>query len=189
MITTAVFDTKLYDRESLQSAPEAKDIQWRFLEFRLSAETAPLAQGAQAVCVFVNDQVDRPCLETLAGQGVKLVALRCTGFNNVDLATAKALKLVVTRVPIYSPYAVAEHAVALLLTLNRKIHRAFNRVRELNFSLNGLQGFDLHGKTAGVIGTGKIGRIVAQILRGFGMTVLGYDPFPDREWAARQGVE
>ena len=123
--------------------------------------------------------MDRPCLEALAAQGVKLVALRCTGFNNVDLAAAKALGLTVTRVPVYSPYAVAEHAVALLLTLNRKIHRAFNRVRELNFSLNGLVGFDLHGKTAGIVGTGKIGRIVAQILRGFGMRVLAYDPVPE----------
>ena len=130
-------------------------------------------QGAQAVCVFVNDQLDRPCLEALAAQGVKLVALRCTGFNNVDLAAAKELKLAVTRVAVYSPYAVAEHAVALLLTLNRKVHRAFNRVRELNFSLNGLVGFDLHGKTAGIVGTGKIGRIVAQILRGFGMKRAG----------------
>jgi len=113
--------------------------------------------------------LDRPCLEALAAQGVQLVALRCTGFNNVDLAAAKALKLAVTRVPVYSPYAVAEHAIALLLTLNRKIHRAFNRVRELNFALNGLVGFDLHGQTAGIVGTGKIGRIVAQILRGFGI--------------------
>ena len=164
-------------------------IEWRFLEFRLTRDTAPTAKGAQAVCVFVNDQLDRPCLEALAAQGVKLVALRCTGFNNVDLAAAKELKLAVTRVPVYSPYAVAEHAVALLLTLNRKVHRAFNRVRELNFSLNGLVGFDLHGKTAGIVGTGKIGRIVAQILRGFGMKVLAYDPFPNRDWAAEQGVE
>ena len=131
--------------------------------------------------------MDRPCLEALAAQGVKLVALRCTGFNNVDLAAAKELELVVTRVPVYSPYAVAEHAVALLLTLNRKMHRAFNRVRELNFSLNGLVGFDLHGKTAGIVGTGKIGRIVAQILRGFGMKVLACDPFPIAGLGARAG--
>jgi D-lactate dehydrogenase len=120
---------------------------------------------------------------------VKLVALRCTGFNNVDLEAAKEFKLTVSRVPVYSPYAVAEHAVALLLTLNRKIHRAFSRVRELNFSLNGLVGFDLHGKTAGIVGTGKIGRIVAQILRGFGMKVVAYDPFPSPEWAAANEVE
>lgn len=189
MITTAVFDTKPYDREQLQRSSAHSGIERRFLEFRLTRDTAATAQGAQAVCVFVNDQLDRPCLETLAAQGVKLVALRCTGFNNLDLAAAKELQLTATRVPVYSPYAVAEHAVALLLTLNRKIHRAFNRVRELNFSLNGLVGFDLHGRTAGIVGTGKIGRIVAQILHGFGMQVLAYDPFPNRDWAAQQGVE
>ena len=189
MITTAVFDTKPYDREPLVLAADGHPVAWHFLEFRLTRETAPLAADAKAVCVFVNDQLDRPCLEALAAQGVKLVALRCTGFNNVDVAAAKALGLAVTRVPVYSPYAVAEHAVALLLTLNRKIHRAYNRVRELNFSLHGLVGFDLHGKTAGIVGTGKIGRIVAQILRGFGMKVLAYDPFPNREWATAQGVE
>ncbi len=187
MITTAVFDTKPYDRTHLQPAAGSA-IDWRFLEFRLTRDTVSTAMGAQAVCVFVNDQLDQTCLKALAAQGVKLVALRCTGFNNVDLDAAKALKLVVTRVPAYSPYAVAEHAIALLLTLNRKIHRAFNRVHELNFSLNGLVGFDLHGKTAGVVGTGKIGRIVAQILRGFGMKVLAYDPFPAEEWAKQQGV-
>ena len=189
MITIAVFDTKPYDREPLERASATSAIEWRFLEFRLSRETAPLAKGAQAVCVFVNDRLDQPCLEMLAAQGIKLVALRCTGFNNVDTAAAKTLGLTVTRVPVYSPYAVAEHAVALLLTLNRKTHRAFNRVRELNFSLNGLVGFDLHGKTAGTVGTGKIGRIVARILGGFGMKLLAFDPFPNGDWAASQGVE
>lgn len=186
---TAVFDTKPYDRQALQRASTGRGVEWRFLEFRLTKDTATTAAGAPAVCVFVNDQVDRACLAALAAQGVKLVALRCTGFNNVDVAAAKELQLIVTRVPVYSPYAVAEHAVALLLTLNRKVHRAYNRVRELNFSLNGLVGFDLHGKTAGIFGTGKIGRIIAQILRGFGMKVVAYDPFPNREWAAQQGVE
>lgn len=186
---TAVYDTKPYDREHLQRASANAGIEWRFWDFRLTRETAPTAQGAQAVCVFVSDRLDRPCLEALAAQGVKLVALRCTGFNNVDLAAAKELKLPVTRVPVYSPYAVAEHAVALLLTLNRKIHRAFNRVRELNFSLTGLEGFDLHGKTAGILGTGKIGRITAQVLRGFGMQMLAYDPFPASDWATLAGVE
>jgi len=189
MITTAVFDTKPYDREALERASAGLGLDWRFLEFRLPCETAPLAGGAQAVCVFVNDQLDRPCLEVLASQRVKLIALRCTGFNHLDLAAAKALELAVTRVPVYSPHAVAEHAVALLLALNRKIHRAFNRVRELNFALSGLVGFDLHGKTAGIIGTGKIGRIVAHILVGFGLRVLAYDHFPSREWAAGAGVE
>jgi D-lactate dehydrogenase len=189
MIQTVVFDTKPYDRGHLQSATPDGAVEWRFRDFRLTRETASTVRGAQAVCVFVNDQLDRPCLEALAAEGVKLVALRCTGFNNVDLAAARELKLAVTRVAVYSPYAVAEHAVGLLLTLNRKVHRAFNRVRDLNFSLNGLVGFDLHGKTAGIVGTGKIGRIVARILRGFGMKVLAYDPFPDPEWAMPQGVE
>jgi D-lactate dehydrogenase len=189
MIIASVFDTKPYDRKFLQQAAQNSGIEWRFHEFRLSTETVELAKNTQAVCVFVNDHLDRPCLETLSALGIRLVALRCAGFNNVDLATAKQLKLSVTRVPAYSPYAVAEHAVALLLTLNRKIHRAFNRVRELNFSLNGLVGFDLHGKTAGIVGTGKIGRLTAQILRGFGMKVLAYDPFPDHDWARQFGVE
>jgi D-lactate dehydrogenase len=184
----SVFDTKPYDRQFLQQASR-DSIEWQFHDFRLSTETAELAKNSRAVCVFVNDHLDRPCLETLAAQGIKLVALRCAGFNNVDLAAAKQLKLSVTRVPAYSPYAVAEHAVALLLALNRKIHRAFNRVRELNFSLNGLVGFDLHGKTAGIIGTGRIGRITAQILRGFGMKVLASDPFPNHDWARQFGVE
>jgi D-lactate dehydrogenase len=189
MITTAVFDTKRYDRDALQSASTAGLIDWRFLDFRLTRDTAATAAGARAVCVFVNDQLDRPCLEAIAAQGVQLVALRCTGFNNVDLTAAAELGLTVTRVPVYSPHAVAEHAVALLLTLNRKIHRSFNRVRELNFSLDGLVGFDLHGKTAGIMGTGKIGRIVATILRGFGMKVLAYDPFPNEVWAKENGVQ
>jgi D-lactate dehydrogenase len=189
MITAAVFDTKPYDREALVRASAHHGIDWHFFEFRLTQDTTSSAKNARAICVFVNDQLDRPCLEALASQGVELVALRCTGFNNVDIDAANALKLTVTRVPVYSPHAVAEHAVALLLTLNRKIHRAFNRVRELNFSLNGLVGFDLHAKTAGIVGTGKIGRITAQILRGFGMRVLAYDPFPNKEWASDNGVE
>ncbi len=188
MIATAVFDTKPYDREYLAQAPGAAHIAWRFHEFRLSAATAPAAQGAQAVCLFVNDQGDRACLEILAALGVRLLALRCAGCNNVDLAAARALGLAVVRVPAYSPHAVAEYAVALLLTLNRKIHRAFNRVRELNFALSGLVGFDLHGKTVGIIGTGKIGRLAAQIFRGFGSEVLAYDPAPAPEWAATYGL-
>jgi len=152
-------------------------------------ETAATAGGAKAVCTFVNDQVDRPCLEALAALGVKHVALRCAGFNSIDLTAAKELGFSVTRVPAYSPYAVAEHAVALLLALNRKIPRANNRVHDLNFALNGLVGFDLYGKTAGILGTGKIGRITAQILRGFGMRVLAFDPFPSVEWAQQHGVE
>jgi D-lactate dehydrogenase len=189
VITATVFDTKPYDREALKQASAGHGIEWRFLEFRLTHDTADAARSARAVCVFVNDQVDRPCLEVLASLGVELVALRSTGFNNVDVDAARKLNLTVTRVPVYSPYAVAEHAVALLLTLNRKTHRAFNRVRELNFSLNGLVGFDLYGKTAGIVGTGKIGRVTAQILRGFGMRVLAYDPFPSHDWAKQAGIE
>lgn len=188
MIEIVVYDTKPYDREYFAHAPGAERVVWRFHEFRLSAETASAAKGAQAVCVFVNDQADRACLEILAALGVKLLALRCAGFNNVELTAARALGLAVVRVPAYSPHAVAEHTVALLLTLNRKIHRAFNRVRELNFSLSGLVGFDLHGKTAGIVGSGKIGRITAQIFRGFGTEVLAYDPFPASDWAATHGV-
>jgi D-lactate dehydrogenase len=140
------------------------------------------------VCVFVNDRLDRTCLEALRAAGVRHVALRCAGFNNVDLGAARALGIAVTRVPAYSPHAVAEHTVALLLALNRRIHRAYNRVREHNFALQGLVGLDLHGRTVGVIGTGKIGRLVAQILLGFGMRVIAHDPFPAVDWARECGV-
>ena len=189
MIDAVAFDTKPYDRESLEKASANSGITWRYLEPRLSTETAVLAKGAHTACIFVNDRADRPCLEVLANLGVKHIALRCAGFNAIDLEAAKALHLTVTRVPAYSPYAVAEHAVALLLALNRKIPRANNRVRDLNFSLNGLVGFDLHGKTAGLVGTGRIGQITGQILRGFGMRVLAYDPFPNLEWAAANQIE
>ena len=188
-IAVAVFDTKPYDREALQKASAKHAIEWHFLEFRLTEDSVSAARNARVVCVFVNDQLNRPCLKALASLGVELVVLRCAGFNNVDVNYARELKLTVTRVPAYSPHAVAEHAVALLLTLNRKTHRAFNRVRELNFSLNGLVGFDLCTKTAGIVGTGKIGRVTGQILRGFGMRVLAYDPFPNDEWARQTGVE
>jgi D-lactate dehydrogenase len=188
-LPTVVFDTKPYDRESLQRSTRNGEVEWRFMDWRLSAETAASASGARAVCIFVNDRADRACLEALASLGVEHVTLRCAGFNGVDLAAAKELGLSVTRVPAYSPYAVAEHAVALLLALNRKIPRASNRVRDLNFSLSGLVGFDLHGKTAGIFGTGRIGRVAAQILRGFGMKVLAFDVYPSTEWAQRYGVE
>ena len=187
MIEVAVFDTKSYDRD-LSNAVGAERVAWKFHEFRLSAETASAARGAQAVCLFVNDQADRECLQILGSLGIKLIALRCSGYNNIDPAVARELGLAVVRVPAYSPHAVAEYAVALLLTLNRKIHRAFNRVRELNFSLGGLVGFDLHGRTVGIIGTGKIGRIVAQIFRGFEMDVLALDACPALEWAAKHGI-
>ena len=188
MIETAVYDTKPYDREYLARAASSERIAWRFHDFRLSAETAPAAKGAQAVCIFVNDHADRACLEALAALDVKLIALRCAGHNNVDLTAAREFGLDVVRVPAYSPHAVAEHAVGMLLTLNRKIHRAYNRVRELNFSLSGLVGFDIHGKTVGIIGTGRIGRITAQIFRGFEANVLTYDPFPSSDWAKAHGI-
>lgn len=187
-ITVAFYDTKPYDREYFERAADGTGIMLRHHDFRLTAGTASTAEGAQAVCVFVNDRLDRDCLAKLGGLGVELVALRCAGFNNVDLTAAGELGLHVVRVPAYSPHAVAEHTVALLLSLNRKIHRAFNRVREQNFSLNGLVGFDLHGKTIGIIGTGKIGRIAAQIFRGFGCRLLAHDPLPLLEWAAEHGV-
>jgi D-lactate dehydrogenase len=186
--TVAVYDTKPYDRQSLTRIAGAETIDWRFLDFRLGPDTAQAASGAQAVCVFVNDDASRTVLEELSGLGVGLLALRCTGFNKVDLTAAKGIGLRVTRVPAYSPHSVAEHTIALLLALNRRLHRAFNRVRELNFSLTGLEGFDLHGKTAGIFGTGRIGRIVAEILRGFGMHVLAFDPYPSTDWAAQHGV-
>ncbi len=184
----AVYDTKPYDRVSLLSAPQADAIDWSFHSFRLEEATATSATGAIAACIFVNDQADRESITQLAECGVKHIALRCAGYNNVDVEAAAELGVQITRVPSYSPHAVAEHTLALLLTLNRRIHRAFNRVRELNFSLNGLVGFDLHGKTAGVVGTGRTGALVAQILRGFGMHVLAYDPMPNPEWAARHDI-
>ncbi len=189
MIEVSVYDAKSYDREYLARAECAKDITFRFHDFGLSVETALAAKGAQAVCIFVNDHADRACLESLAALDVKLIALRCAGHNNVDLEAARELGLAVVRVPAYSPHAVAEHAVGLLLTLNRKIHRAYNRVRELNFSLNGLVGFDIRGKTVGIIGTGKIGRIAAQIFCGFEANVMAHDPFPTLDWAKAHGIQ
>lgn len=184
MLKCCFYDTKSYDRKYFTHGAE-----FQFHECRLHTNTAATANGAQCVCVFVNDRLDRPCLKLLAEQGVKLIALRCAGFNNVDLDYAKELGMKIVRVPAYSPNSVAEHTVALLLTLNRKIHRAFNRVRELNFSLNGLEGFDINGRTVGIIGTGKIGRITAQIFRGFGAKVLAYDPYPSEDWARENNIQ
>ena len=174
----AVFSTKQYDRASLNAANAGRH-EIRYFEPHLELVTAPLARGHDAVCVFVNDRLDAPVLDALDREGVRLIALRCAGFNNVDVPATQRLGMAVVRVPAYSPHAVAEHTVALMLALNRKLHRAFNRVREGNFALEGLLGFDLHGRTAGVIGTGKIGAVVVQILRGFGCDVLASDPFPD----------
>lgn len=171
----AVFSTKPYDREFFEQAGEEFDHELTFYEPRLTPLTAPLAKDFDAACLFVNDQADAETLEILAEQGVKTIALRCAGFNNVDLNAAERLGQTVVRVPAYSPYAVAEHTVGLMLTLDRQIHRAYNRVREGNFALDGLLGFDLHGKTVGVVGTGIIGAVVAKILQGFGCTLLAYD--------------
>lgn len=174
----AFFDTKPYDRPAFEQLGAEHSIDFHFYETRLRADTVELAHGADGVCVFVNDTVDKDVIDALCRMGVHRVALRCAGFNNVDLAYAKG-KLDVVRVPAYSPYAVAEHTMALLLTSIRRIHKAFIRTRDYNFSLNGLTGFDLHGKTVGVIGTGKIGRVFMDICRGFGMRVLAYDKYPD----------
>jgi D-lactate dehydrogenase len=171
----AVYDAKPYEQRALE-AHLGEDVRCTWLAPRLDVHTAELAFGHTAVCAFVNDDLSRPTLERLSSLGVGLVALRCAGFNNVDVEAAKELGLVISRVPAYSPHAVAEHAVALLLTLNRKTHRAYNRVKEGNFSLVGLVGSDLYGQTAGVVGFGKIGQCAARIFRGFGMRVLAYDP-------------
>ncbi|HEY9854855.1 MAG TPA: 2-hydroxyacid dehydrogenase [Stenomitos sp.] len=184
----AVFDTHSYDRHSFDEANQAFGHDLKYFESRLSLETVALARGFEGVCVFVNDQLNRPTLEALKAGGVRLVALRCAGFNNVDVAAAEELDLPVVRVPAYSPYAVAEHTVALLMALNRKIYRAYARVREGNFSLSGLVGFDVHGKTVGVIGTGKIGQVFARIMKGFGCEVLAYDKFPNQDLADEIGL-
>jgi D-lactate dehydrogenase len=180
----AVFSTKPYDQESLDRTNTELNSQldFEYFDTRLTPQTAFLAQGCQAVCVFVNDQVDKKTLEILASQGVKLVTLRCTGFNNVDLVAAKQLGIKVTRVTYYSPYSVAEFTVGLMLMLNRKLYRAYNRVRDDNFSLDGLLGFDFYGKTVGIIGTGKIGRIVGEIMVGFGCHLLGYDKYENDDF-------
>lgn len=174
----AVFSTKPYDRQFLEEANLAAGSphSLNFHEARLDAHSAVIAKDAQAVCPFVNDQVDRATLRTLHDNGTRLICLRSAGFNHVDLKSAHALQLVVARVPAYSPHAVAEHTVAMLLSLVRQIHRAYARVREGNFSLDGLLGFDLAGRTVGIIGTGTIGLLVAHILAGFGCKVLGCDP-------------
>ena len=174
----AVFSARPYDRESLTAANAGFGHELVFFEARLTADTAPLATGFRVVSVFVNDELGVETLTTLAAGGTTLVALRSAGFNNVDLVAAGALGLRVARVPAYSPHAVAEYTVALILALDRKIHRAYQRVRDGDFSLDGLLGFDLHGRTVGIVGTGIIGATTAGILRGFGCTLLGHDPFP-----------
>lgn len=173
----AFYDTKPYDRASFDPLGEANQIRFKFFEDKLTEDTAPLARGCDAVCVFVNDNVNAAVIDLLCDMGIRVLLLRCAGFNNVDLRHASG-KLTVLRVPAYSPYAIAEHAMALLLTSIRRIHKAYIRTRDFNFSLTNMVGFDLHGKTVGVVGTGKIGRCFINICRGFGMKVLCYDPFP-----------
>lgn len=169
------FSSKVYDRQYFESENKRFQHRLTFLEAPLNERTVVMTGGAEAVCIFVNDTASAQVLQQLAAGGTKLVALRCAGFNNVNLKSAAELGLKVVRVPAYSPYAVAEHTVALILTLNRKTHRAYNRVREGNFALTGLMGFDLHGRTVGLIGLGKIGLVTARILKGFGCQVLGND--------------
>lgn len=180
----AIFSSKSYDRTFLEAGNERYKHELIFYDIRLTPQTAALADGVSAVCVFVNDQLNEEVLKTLSRQGTRLIALRCAGFNNVDLGAAEKFGMRVVRVPAYSPHAVAEHTVALILALNRKIPRAVSRVCDGNFELEGLLGFDLHGRAVGIIGTGKIGACVARIMKGFGCQVLAYDAFPDAECEA-----
>jgi D-lactate dehydrogenase len=183
-IKIAFFDAKDYDKNSFIKSNENGEYEIGFYETRLTEATCKLAQGYDVVCVFVNDDINRAVIDALVEMNVKLIALRCAGYNNVDIEYAYG-KIHIVRVPAYSPYAVAEHAMALLLTSIRRIHKAYIRTKDFNFSLNGLTGFDLHGKTVGVVGTGKIGRIFIDICRGFGMHVIAYDKFP----AEGSGIE
>ncbi len=183
----AFFSTKRYDREFFDRANEQHGHRLEYFEPRLTNETAPLASGYPGVCAFVNDMVSAEVIERLAGEGLRVVALRCAGFNNVDLAAAKRHDVLVARVPAYSPYAVAEHTIGLLLALDRKLHRAYWRIRDGNFALDGLLGFDIHGRTVGIVGTGKIGTVVARIFHGMGCKLLAFDPFPNEE-CQRLGV-
>lgn len=183
----AMFDAKSYDRNSFEETNKDFGFELEYFEPKLSEQTVSLAKGFDAVCIFVNDTVTSEVIDKLQENGIKLIALRCAGYNNIDFKAAYK-KINVVRVPAYSPYAVAEFAVAMLLGLNRKLHRAHNRTREGNFSLNGLLGFDLHGKTAGIVGTGKIARCLISILKGFGVNILAYDPYQDNEYAKTTGI-
>lgn len=187
MIKIAFFDTKDYDMKLFDKYNKDYGYEIKYYESKLNLETVKLAKGFDAVCIFVNDKADKPVLDKLNEYGVKLIALRCAGFNNVDLNNLENLQVV--RVPKYSPYAVAEHATALLLNINRKIYKSYQRVKKYNFSLDGLLGFDLHGKTVGVIGTGKIGKVFIQIMKGFGTNVIAYDVFKDEEASKEIGFE
>ncbi len=178
MTNIAFFSTKSYDVQSFESAKQNADFTYHFYDFRLTEKTAKMAKGCKVVCAFVNDDLSKPVLKQLARRGVELIAMRCAGFNNVDLEAAEKLNIKVARVPAYSPESIAEHTVGLMMTLNRRFHKAYQRTRDANFSLEGLVGFNFHGKTAGIIGTGKIGIATIRILKGLGMNVLCYDPYP-----------
>ena len=182
----AFFGAKPYDIASFDKVNEKYNYDIRYYKGHLNPNNVVLTQGVDAVCIFVNDTADATVIDAMVDNGVKLLALRCAGFNNVDLKAAKG-KLPVVRVPAYSPYAVAEYSLALMLSLNRKIHRAYWRTRDGNFSLNGLMGFDMHGKTIGIIGTGKIAKILIRMLKGFGMRILAYDLYPDLKFAEEEG--
>lgn len=184
----AFFDTKPYDKEAFERLNKEYNFEFTFFESRLKKSSVSLAKGHEAVCVFVRDEVDKEVINELVEKGVKLIALRCAGFNNVDLEAA-CNKIKVVRVPAYSPYAVAEFTVTLMLALNRKIHKSYIRTKEANFLLNGLTGFDMHGKTVGLIGTGKIAKVLIKILIGFGMKVIAYDLYPDKEAAKELGYD
>ena len=183
----AFFGAKPYDIASFDKVNEKYNYDIRYYKGHLNPNNVVLTQDTDAVCIFVNDTADVAVIDAMVNNGVKLLALRCAGFNNVDLKAAKG-KLPVVRVPAYSPYAVAEYSLALMLSLNRKIHRAYWRTRDGNFSLNGLMGFDMHGKTIGIIGTGKIAKILIRLLKGFGMRILAYDLYPDMKFAGEEGI-
>ena len=184
----AVYSTKQYDRKYLEQVNQNYGFELEFFDFLLSERTAKNAVGCDGICIFVNDEAGREVLVELAEMGIKFIALRCAGFNNVDLDAARELGIKVVRVPAYSPEAVAEHTVGMMMTLNRRIHRAYQRTRDANFSLEGLIGFNMHGRTAGVVGTGKIGLATLRILKGFGMRLLAFDPYPNPQ-VLELGVE
>lgn len=187
-IKVAFFDAKPYDKESFNNENSNFGYDIKYFRNRLNIDTAPLSEGYDVVCAFVNDTISKEVIDILVVNKVKVLALRCAGYNNVDLKEAYG-KLHIARVPQYSPYAVAEHAVALIMALNRKTHKAYSRVRDNNFTISGFLGFDMHGKTAGVIGTGRIGRILIKILHGFGMNIKAFDHYPDKEFAKKYNVD
>lgn len=180
MHTLAFFDTKPYDKVWFDRLKGDYDVEFKYFENKLNSDTAVMAKGTDGVVAFVNDIIDKETIEVLQEIGIELIAMRCAGYNNIDLGAAKD-KVTILRVPRYSPHAVAEHGMGMILCLNRKLHRAYIRTKDFNFSLNGLTGFDLHNKTVGVIGTGKIGEAFIEICKGFGMKVLAYDPYPNVE--------